>query len=177
MRNINEAQINNADVKALFRDAVSVRNTPTGLGKISSRFRKEKIDIADLQQAWKDDGFSDDVADIERILKDHGFSTKEVKKVFANVLGSSNGGDDADTPVASATIQKIANYAKTAGIDKEIIEFMRREYNFNESTFYSGKAVIEDVRKIFSEIVHEERSNRADLIKKYNMDNLGRNKK
>lgn len=177
MRDISESQINTADVKALFKDAVSMRNTPTGLGKVFKGLRKDTIDINDLQQAWKDDGFPDDITDIARILKDHGFSVSEVNKVFSNVLGGSNDGEEFDAPVASATIQKVADYINKKELTNEIIEFMKREYQFNESMFYPNKVVVEDIRQIFSAIVHEERSARTELIKKNDINQLGRGKK
>lgn len=177
MHNLIETQISPADVKAVFRDAASSRNTPTGLGRMFKGLRKDKIEIDDLQQSWKDDGFSDDTVNIERILAKHGFGPQEIRKVFANVFGKSDTDTGYEDPVASETIQKIAEYIKKAGISDEIAEFLSTEYKFNESMFYPGKVVIEDVRQIFSAIVHEERSARAELLKKQDITQLGRGKK
>lgn len=178
MPNIVETQINRADIKALFKDASSLRDGKPGLGgSLFKGLRKDKINIDDLQKAWKDDGFSDDTADIARILHGHGFSPSEINKVFAGVFGKADTETGFTEPVASPAIQKIADYAKKEGFTDEIIEFMRREYQFNESIFYPGKVVIEDVRRIFSAIVHEERSGRVNLIKKDDITHLGRGKK
>lgn len=177
MRKLDETQINPADVKALFKTASSMRDKPSTFGKIFKGLRKEKIDINDLHQAWKDEGFSDDIVDIARILQGHGFSTSEINRVFASVFGKADTDTGFSDPVASPTIQKIADYAKKAGVADDLIEFMRKEYNFNESMSYPGKVVIEDVRKIFSAIVQEERSARVELMKKHDANQLGRGKK
>lgn len=177
MHNISETQLNPADVKAIFRDAEKLRNTPTGLGKIFKGLRKDKIEFSDLQQAWKDDNYSDDTADIMRILQGVGFSNKEINKVFANVLGKSKDSEEFEEPVASPVVQKIADYAKKEGLADDLIEFMRREYKFDESMSYPDKVMIEDIRQIFSSIIHEERSARAELIKKEDIRQLGRGKK
>jgi len=177
MRNLNETEINKTDINALFRDAVSVRSTPTGLGRVFKGLRKDKIDINDLQQAWKDNGFPDDTADIENILKGHGFSKEEIRKVFSNVFGKSDADTGFEDPISSSAVQKVADYIKKRGLTNEVVEFMRREYKFNESMSYPGKVVIEDVRRIFSEIVHEERSARNELIKSLDIIQLGRGKK
>jgi len=177
MRNVNETQINNADVKAIFKDASALRDKPSGMGRVFKGLRKATVDINDLQQAWKEDGFSDDTADIARILKGHGFSDSEINKVFSKVFGKADTDTGFEDPVASPTIQKIADYAKKAGIADDIVAFMRREYEFDESILYPGKVVIEDVRQIFSAIVHEERTARVELMKKHDINQLGRGKK
>ena len=62
--NINEVQINPADAKSVFRTAAELKNKPSGLGKIFKGLRKDKIDVNDLQQAWKDEGYPDDTDDL-----------------------------------------------------------------------------------------------------------------
>lgn len=173
MRKINEAQINPSDVKAIFKTAVDHRANPTGFSRL---LKKDKIDINDLQSAWKEDGFSDDTRDIERILKDAGFSQKEINKVFAEIFGKEDSGEYTK-PAASDAILKIAQYAKETGIDKELISFLQKEYGFKESTVFDGKLMIEDIRRIFTRIVSEERSDLITLRKEYEHTAFGRNKK
>jgi hypothetical protein len=43
--------------------------------------------------------------------------------------------------------------------------------------FFKQKAVHEEIRQIFSEIIKEERHSRFELIKQQELVNLGRNKK
>ena len=111
MHNLNESQINSPDVKAIFKGATDLRNNPSGLGKMFKSLRKDKIELSDLQQSWKDDGFSDDTRDIKRILLSQGFSEKEIQKVFAEVFGKSDTDAGYVEPVASPVINKIAEYA------------------------------------------------------------------
>lgn len=176
MRKINESQINPPDVKAVFKTAVDIRNSPSKLSKIF-RSAKPTIDISDLQAAWKEDHYSDDTADIERILLDHGFSKKEINKVFSEVFGQDDSGESYAEPTQSTAVLKIAQLAKNDGIAQEIIAFLQKEYGFTESRKYPDKAVIEDIRQIFTRIVKEERSGRTGLIKEYQQANLGRTKK
>jgi len=173
MRKIIEAQINPADVKAIFKTATDLRANPTGFSRL---LKKDKIDINDLQQAWKDDGFPDDTRDIEAILRNAGFSQKEINKVFAEIFGK----DDTDKykkPAASEAIAKIAQYAKETGIDKEIIAFLQKEYGFKESTVFDGKLVIEDIRKLFTRIVQEERADLSAKRREQEHKTIGRNRK
>jgi hypothetical protein len=176
MRNINENQINGADAKAIFKTASTMRDTPTGMGRILKSRRKSKIDMGDLQRAWQEAGYPDDIRDIEHILRDFGFDKKEINKVFGNVFGKSDKGEY-NEPTASPAILKIAEYAKKAGIDKELIAFMQKEYGFKESHEFEGKAVVEDVRKIFTAIVNEERAALPQLIKSAEQQYLGRSRK
>ncbi len=175
MSKITETQINPADVKAVFKAAASERDNPGMMGRMFSRLRKDTVDVKDLQTAWKDEGFPDDLRDIERILKDHGFDKKEINKVFGQVFGGDKKGYE--EPVASPVIQKIADYAKQQGIDKQLIVFLEKEYGLSESYAYEGKALVEDVRAIFTQIANEERTARQRLIKAQDKTHLGRTKK
>ena len=175
-RNVYEAEVNKSDVNGIFKLAASLRDEPQG--KISKFFRrqaKDKVDVADLQQAWQKEGYPDDIRDIEHILKSFGFGDDEIHKVFARAFGDDDNGDY-NTPEASPAIMKIAQYAKKAGIDKDLIAFMQREYGFKESTEFSGKVMIEDVRRIFAEIVNEERSALPKMIMDAEKTTLGRNR-
>jgi len=176
MRKIVESQVNPGDIRAVFNVASDLRGKPTGLGSVFKSLRKDKVDVGDLQKAWQESGYPDDIRDIENILKDFGFDKKEINKVFAGAFGKSDE-DEYIEPTASPAILKIAQYAKKAGIDKDIIAFMQKEYGFKESHAYQGKAMIEDVRKIFTEIVREERTALPELIRAAEQKQLGRNRK
>lgn len=171
---LTEGQINPADAKAVFKVATQIHNQPVGLGKIFKGLHKDKIDAGDLQKAWKEEGFPDDTRDLAAILKGHGFSKKEIDKVFQEVFGKSE--DEAGNNT-SPSIQKIADYAKEHNLTDSLKAFLQKEYGFKESYSHEGKAVIEDVRRIFTSIVHEERMDRAKLIKTQEQTLLGRTKK
>ena len=175
MRNVNESQINTPDVKAIFKGATDLRNNPSGLGKMFKSLRKDKIELSDLQQAWKDGGFSDDTRDIKRILLNQGFSEKEIQTVFAEVFGKSDTDAGYEEPVASPVINKIAEYAKKNGLTDSLIAFMEQE--FAEELGTGKKATTEDIRHIFTRILEEDRPNRHLLIKEQEKTQFGRKRK
>lgn len=180
MPNINESRVNNADIKSILKTAAANKNKPTGLSKYIKGLRKDKIDVNDLQQSWKDEGYPDDTRDITQLLLRHGFSGEEIKKVFSEVFGTykkGDGEDEVDVTTSSPTILKIANYIKENNLQQEVVEFMKNEYGFAESSSFGQKLVVEDIRKIFSAIVQENRSERDALIKLEDKENLGRTKK
>lgn len=179
INSINESDITQADAKALFNKAADLRNNPGIMGRVPF-FKKKSIDVNDLQQAWKNEGFPLDVRDIVLILKEFGFGDGEIKKVMAGIFGDSEDDEEGySTPGASDAIMKLVNYAKKAGIDKDIIAFMKKEYPqmCRESYEHIGNIVIEDVRKIFTAIVDEKRSALPELVKNEEYKSLGRNRK
>jgi len=176
MRNINESQVNSADAKAIFRQAAASRENPSGAGRLFKSLRKDKIDVSDLQRAWQQAGYPDDLRDITQILKNHGFGQKEINKVFTTTFGKNKSGEP-NVPEASDAILKIAEYAKKSGIDQELIKFMQSEFGFKESVDFEGKALIEDVRFIFTQIIGEERKALPALLKAEEYKYLGRNRK
>ncbi len=174
MNKINENQIGRQDVNAIFKSAATL---PQGrLNKIFNKNPRGKIEVSDLQRAWQEAGYPDDIRDIEHILTDFGFAKKEINKVFRNTFGNTEDGET-DTPSASPAILKIAEYAKKAGIDKDLIAFMQKEYGFKVEEKYTGKAMVEDVRDIFDAIIREERTKLPEMMKTSEYDKLGRNKK
>ncbi len=175
MRNLTESQINPPDVKAIFKGATDLRNKPSGFGRVFKSLRKDKIELSDLQQAWKDDGFSDDTRDIKRILLSHGFKEDEIKKVFSEVFGKSDSDKGYQEPVASGPILKIAEYAKKNGLADSLIAFMEQE--FAEELGTGKKATTEDIRQIFTRILQEERPNRHLLIREQEKTQFGRKRK
>jgi len=178
MRKLFEVQLNRADTKAIFKKAVSDRNTPKGPAKYIKSLRKPTIDAAELQKAWADAGFPDDTRDIEGLLLAHGFSKPEVKKIFVQVFGEDpTKKGEFDEPETSPAVQKIADYARQNGLEKDLIAFLEKEYGFTESVHFHGKAVVEDIREIFTSIVKEERLGRAELVKEHENTQLGRSKK
>lgn len=171
MNNINEKYITNADVKSIFSKAVDLRDKPGILGKVFKGLRKDKIDINDLQSAWKEEGYPDDTSDITSILLGHGFSKREINKVFNSVFGNDDTGET-DIPHASAAIEKIAKYIKSNNLTDQVIDFMQKEYKF-----VPDKIVSEDLRKVFTDIVKETRSERDVLIREQDKQALGRIRK
>jgi len=175
MRKLTEAEVSPPDVKAIFKGATDLRSRPSGFGRIFKSLRKDKIELSDLQQAWKDDGFSDDTRDIKRILLDHGFSETEIKTVFAEVFGKSDSEAGYEEPVGSPIINKIAEYAKQKGLSDSLIAFLEREYA--DELGIKKRATTEDIRHIFTRILEEERPNRHLLIKEQEKTQFGRKRK
>lgn len=174
MRKIVESEITQPDVKAIFRGAADLRNKPSGFGRVFKRLRKDKIEVIDLQQAWKSEGFPDDTRDIERILAGFGFDKKEINRVFSDVFGKTDD-DRYQEPVASPTIMKIATYAKKNGLAETLIEFMEKE--FADELGMGKKTTTEDVRSIFQQMAQIDRPNRHFLIKEQEQTHLGRKRK
>lgn len=173
--NLSESQINDPDVEEIFKVAVDAKANPTGLKKFF-RANKDTVSVNDLQRSWKEEGFPDDTVDIKAILLDHGFTEKEINATFATVFGKDDDGEYVE-PTQSPAIQKIADYAKKHGIDKDIALFLQKEFGFKESAAYKDKLVIEDVRQLFTEIVNMERPGRNNIIREYEKAYLGRMKK
>jgi len=177
VRKLTEAEISKSDVSGIFAKATELRDEPQGrFSKFFKQKPKDKVDPKALQQAWQKAGYPDDVRDIIGILKDFGFDEKEIHKVMTGAFGKDDDGEY-NEPAASPAIQRIADYAKKAGIDKDLIAFMQKEYGFKESQSFEGKIVIEDIRKIFDAIVHEERRALPEMIKSTEIKQLGRNRK
>jgi len=174
MRKIVESEITPPDIKAIFKGAADLRNKPSGFGKIFKSLRKDKIEVSDLQQAWKSEGFPDDTRDIERILAGFGFDKKEINRVFSDVFGKTDD-DGYQEPVASPTIMKIATYAKKNGLADSLIAFMEKE--FADELGLGKKITTEDIRSIFQQIAQTDRPNRQFLIREQEQTHLGRKRK
>jgi len=173
-----ESEINPSDTAAIFKGAADLRDNPGIMGKMFKSLRKNPVNVADLQTSWTRAGRPDDIRDIKIILKKHGFADKEINKVFSSVLGK----DDSQQTKGSPAIFKIAEYAKKSGIDQDLIDFMQEEYKdliatIKESDDFSGKVVMEDIKKIFDNIIREDRYDLPELIRAEENTNLGRNKK
>lgn len=189
--NISESEINRADVKAILQGASDLRSNPSFLSKMAG-LKKDKIDVNDLQKIWKDEGFPDDTRDIYAILKSQGFADKEINKVFSQVFDNEENDDEYNEPKASPAIQKIADYAKKIGITDDLIKFMKNEFSdeleLSNNTGLANKvwdagkklykkAVAEEIRQIFTAIIHEDRITRIENIKQIQQTHLGRTKK
>ena len=174
-RDLYETPLTKKLVNTVFQNATNARNNPSLMGKLLG---KKKIDINDLQQAWKEAGYPTDSDDIENILNQVGFSDKEIKKTIDKVFDEEEfePEEDENEPISPA-IQKLADYAKKNGLAQDLIEFMKTNYNFTESKQHRGPFLFDDIRKIFTHIVNEERLDREHLIKLRDKNNLGRYKK
>jgi len=189
--NISESLITTADAKALLQGAAKLRSKPTLGGRIFKGLQKDKIEVNDLQQAWKEAGFPDDTRDIAAILKDQfGFSEDEIEKVFSNVFDSDDEDEDNDNePVASPAIQGMVDHINELGLTDEVKKFMEKEFGqelglqdnpgmFSKlKKFFGKKAVAEDVRYIFTAIIQEERKDRFAILRQQEQTHLGRSKK
>lgn len=177
MSKLTESQLNPADAKALFKSAADLRNTPTGAARLFKGLRKDKIDVNDIMQEWLAQGRPDDTRDIKRILSaKFGFSDKEINKVFSTIFGQDKDSGEAEQPVASPTIQKLADYMKKNGLADDMKAFMQEEFG-KELGLSESKMVYEDIRRVFMHIVQEERLDRFELIRQLEQTQLGRTKK
>lgn len=194
---LNEAQISKNDADRIFKNVAQSRE--------HGFLKAGKIDINDLQKAWKKSGFSLDTNDIGRILHSAGYDEHEINGVFDQVLGDddydyNDETDDQDDDVKdtsskpSPAVIKIADYIKKHNLQDEIIAFMEQEFgdeltvqepdrglvgkamNWAKNKF-GRKATVEDVRQIFSAMVLKERSMLNTRIKEQQQIFLGRSKK
>lgn len=193
---LHESQIEPTDINAVFKDAYKLRNASTsgfkgalntGLGKINKGLRKDKIELSDLQQAWKDAGYPDDTKDIETLLTSQGFGPSEIKKIFSSTFGDNI--DHEQESVSSPASIKIANYVITNGLKDDLVAFMQQEFGEElgittnhgligkAANFIRRKATTEEVRQIFTTIINEERTERFTLIKEQEKKLLGRNRR
>ena len=171
------AQLNPADTKAVIQAAADLRNNPTGVARLFKGLRKDKIDANDISQEWLAQGRPDDTRDIKRILSTKfGFNDKEINKVFSKVFGQDKDTGQAEQPVASPTIQKLADYMKKNGLADDMKAFMQEEFG-PELGLKESKMMYEDIRRVFMHIVQEERTDRLELIRQLEQTQLGRTKK
>ena len=171
--------------------------------KAYGRLKNKNLTIGDLQKAWKDRGFSTDTQELGDLLQKIGFGSKEIHRVFHNVLGGNADYDDEDDPHAppqkpSPAVIKIADYIKKHGFQDEIISFMQQTFgdelkpnepepdqksfasramDWAKSKFGKKQATVEEVRQIFTAMVLEERTEREIRIKEEETKLFGRSKK
>jgi hypothetical protein len=181
-----EQQITPADAKSILKGAATLRNDP-GLVRSIPGLRRDKVELSDLQQAWKAAGYPDDTQEIAAILhKKFGYNYNEVKKVFAKVLGKDNEEEHGyASQEGTPAIQKIADYIKKNGLADDVKQYLKDNYSDDIgltkpgmfSKMFKKKAVTEEIRQIFEEILEEERTDRIELIQLEDRTNLGRTKK
>ena len=162
-------------------------------------FSRKRVDIKDLQQAWKDMGYTDDSEKIVRILKSFGYDDDARNKVFSTVFGSGESDRDSgesNSGSASKAIDIIMDHVNKSGLKKDLIAFMQKEYGEELSKeeepedrgwlgkaadlgkkIFGRKVTTEEVRQIFSAIVLEKRTMHKEVIREYEYNSLGRNKK
>lgn len=176
-KKITEDQLTRPDVKSILKAAVAQKNEPTGLGRYVKQLRKPKLDIADLQKAWASINYRADTDSIYKLLSQQGFSKAEINKIFKNVFGHSDDTESGyETPPDSAATMKLARYIIKNDMQEEILQYLQDEFGIKETRF-PETLVVEEIRQIFTQIVEEERSGRADLIRKHEQTHLGRSKK
>ena len=180
MSKLKENYLSRGDVNTIFKAATKLKDT-SHLAPWD-RYRDE-ISVDDLQQDWKEDGYSIDIRDIESILKNRGFGKREISKVFKEVLGKGDHPDYGyDTGATSPAVGKLVDVIEKAGLKKEVIAFL--EKNFKDEIEDDGwiskvkrKFTTEDIRDIFTSIVNEERTEREALLKQHETQQFGRKRK
>jgi hypothetical protein len=170
-------------------------------------FSRKRVDIKDLQQAWKDTGYTDDSEKIVRILKSFGYDSDARDKVFSTVFG--RGENDRDSSESnsgsvSKAIDIIMDHVNKSGLKKDLIAFMQKEYGEELSKeeepgwldkaagagermfgraadlgkkIFGRKVTTEEVKQIFTAIVLEKRTMQNEVIREHEYNSLGRNKK
>lgn len=166
-----KSEVEPGEVKSIFTQAVDD-------SKNRSTFKnlfKKNISVADLQQDWRNNGYSDEISVITKILKSRGFSSNEISKVYNSVLANMK---DASDDISSA-VQKIADYAKKNGLADELKSILQKQYGFKSEPKKEpgNNLVVEDIRDIFNLIIHEDRTELNELIDNQNQNNLGRIRK
>lgn len=185
-----EATASRDEIEQIFRDAIGLQ--------ARSSLKKSNIDIDDLHKVWKAAHFPGDTDKIGRILYSQGFDGQTIDRVFSDVLGDEYESDnsDKDNTKPSPALAKIIDYVKQNGYQKELIAFMQEKFgdeltaepeqekpgmfkraaNFGKKMF-GRKVTTEEVRKIFTAILREERTERHRLIREIEQSQLGRSKK
>lgn len=181
---VQEAYVERNEAESILKTAAEINN--------NSSYYQNKIDLNDLRSAWAKAGYPDDTDDIKALLLKFGFDEETIDNAITQVVGSDDSGEETDS--ASQVIDKIASYIKKAGLTNDIIKFMQENFandikdvetkqglfkraaNFGKNLF-KRKATTEDVRKIFTEILKEDRKDLSYLIKTDEMSRLGRNRK
>ena len=185
---VTESRIDKDEVSSIFRNAYSIQgNSYSVKSSTRTKLNKDKLEIADLQQAWKEAGYPSDTSDLEHILSEFGFGSSEIDKIFTQVLGSSYGGDVESTESNTNTaIDNIIEYITKNGMQDEIKSFMKQNFSAELdppkkqgmfSKIFGRKAVAEEIREIFTSILTQERTTRNKLIQEQNIQLLGRRKK
>jgi hypothetical protein len=160
MAKITEQQVSSSDISALFKAATEPKKQSGLLGKLLGGKDRPKLTVDELQQAWKEEGYPDDIRDITAILKSKGYDGRDIQSIISDVLGSS--GENASTDA----VTRVVSFVKKNGIEQEVLAFLKKEYNLNESS--------QDIFKIFKEIVKEDR---VGLKRDTEKSQIGRNKK
>lgn len=179
--NLEEAYVDNEDSQAVLKAAIELKSQSKSIFK---NLRKPEINVADLQTAWKENGFPDDTRDIEIILSAHGYSRREIRKIFSAIFGEDMSHNDETTE--NPAVRKIAEYAKAHGLVDELKTLLQNEFGdelglnntgIDRVRQFTKKFMIEDIRHIFTEIVKEPRYERERIIREQNLKALGRNKR
>jgi len=176
-----------SDISSIIKTAAKDHNSNGTL--------KNKINPDDLVTLWKRQGYSTDRKDIVSMLKKSGFSDAEISNTFTKVgvgrvtpvsgkSGSSNNSkntasnNDTGEINSGNAVQDVAEFInKNDELKKEIIDFMAQTYGFTESFENNSPLLYEDIRKIFQHIVEEERTELPELLRQFQMENLGRMRK
>ena len=175
---ISEAYISKQQTNKIFQDVID--------NKSYGKLRNKSITLQDLQQAWKQSGFSTDTQDIGDILQSKGFGSTEIYRVFDRVLGgnadyktedNNNAPDEQPTPA----IIKFGQYIQKHGYRDDIIAFMQQEFgdelappepapeadsrgfarkamDWAKNKFGKKTATVEEIRQIFTAMLLEERT-------------------
>ena len=182
-----EAAIKRYEVENILKDIVQ---------QSKNSYSQSKITIDQLQDAWKKAGYPEDTGAIAQILQQFGYDSDIITKVMDDVLGNDDDNEDESSSTEQKTSQavvKIAAYIKKAGLTDEITQFMQENFGaeltakpkqnmFQRAAAYgknmfSRKATTEDVRRIFTAILREERTALPKIAKSIEYTKLGRNKK
>jgi hypothetical protein len=161
-QSVNEAQISDADVRAIMQTASDMR----GKKSIGNVF-KSSVSKEDLLNAWVQARRPDDTKDIEDLLKDRfKFSDKEIQKTFSRVFGQSSDGDSYEEPTQSAALTKLMAYIKSSDLSADVVKFIEKEFGEELGIrkqgmmdkfgkMFAKKATTEEVLEVFDVVVKE----------------------
>jgi hypothetical protein len=178
-----EAFASSDDASKIFA-AISKMHSNTG-----------NLDIEDLKRAWQKAHSPDTVAEIKQLLQHLGYDDKSIDQAIYSSVGPQSDDDeeedDSGQNQVDEAVKKIADYIKQAGITNEVVEFMQKHFaedispkpgmfqkmkNFGNKMF-GRKATTEEIKRIFVNILKEDRKCLPEIQRLVEASNLGRSRK
>ena len=180
-------------VAEAFANSDDVSKILTNISKLHSG--SGKLDLEDLKRAWQKASSPDSTDKIQQLLQHLGYDDISIEKSINAAMGpQSNSEEDEDETgenQATEAIKKIADYIKQVGLTNEIIEFLKTNFsnditpkpgmfqkmkNFGNKVF-GRKTTTEEIRRIFVNILKEDRKYLPEIHRLIEASNLGRSRK
>lgn len=153
MIKINESIVTLPDVKEIAKVAGNLKrfsiNPMTG-------FKKEKFNPKEFLAHWQQMGYND-TRDVSKLLKSkYKFSDNEIKRIFSEVFGTRSSSSEYQSPVASESIMKLADYIKQNDLKDDIVSFLLDEFGDELGVKKEKKGFLSQFMKESSNIDRQE---------------------